>query len=152
LQWPKDDNGPPIEIVKVIRVVYHNDDPQRQWGAYVQPWELSTSLDKAACYIKDPWHAHAAHKTGQSYKKNFPARAQPWTYLLSTLSEFQDEVRMTTRWSKPKGWNKALNGGAAVARGVPRINITHRDQAKVRNFIHRYQQRDMDVLSGEDDY
>ena len=78
-----------------------NEDGKTQWGAFIHPWELSTSgpnLD----YFADPWHASGAHNESQRYKNNLGDHAQTWNYPKSTLSEFQDQVVVNQRWNKPK--------------------------------------------------
>ena len=157
---PEDNSEAPLRLLCVKRVIPDSDHPERQWGAWVQEWELSCSRDPSACYITDPWHAHARHKDGQRYKENKSLAEQSWTYDMVPLSEFQDRgtgaslwtcVRMCVcvlnvcvsvcvvtmvTWRKPKNWNKEFNGGKLQARGVPKKSIGHRNQGKVRNYIY----------------
>ena len=92
----------PFVLVKVVRIVI-DDDTGLQWGAFVHPWELSTTgpdLD----YFTDPWHASAAHKESQRFNVRLGVHDQgpAWTYPLSVLTEFQDEVALNAAWSKPR--------------------------------------------------
>ena len=90
----------PFALVKVVRVIM-NDDGKTQWGAYIHPWESSTSGD-ALDYFTDPWHASGAHNEAQRYKSNLDIHAQTWDYPKSTLVEFQDPVVVNQNWTKPR--------------------------------------------------
>jgi hypothetical protein len=99
IQRPTDDIQP-FALVKVVRVIM-NDDGVTQWGAYIHPWELSTSGAERD-YFKDPWHASGAHSEAQRYINAVDIHAQPWDYPKSTLEEFQDQVTVTRKWLKPR--------------------------------------------------
>jgi hypothetical protein len=92
----------PFSLVKVVKI-HLEDDGKTQWGAWVHPWEISTTGDNVD-YFKDPWHASADHKASQRYNDKLPMNQQTaaWTYPLSVLSEFQDEVPMNKKWVKPR--------------------------------------------------
>ena len=90
----------PFALVKVVRVIM-NDDGKTQWGAYIHPWELSTSGDDLN-YFNDPWHASGAHNEAQRYKNNLHIHAQTWDFPKSTLVEFQDQVVVNQNWTTPK--------------------------------------------------
>ena len=87
---PDDESKAALRLLCVKRVIPDTEHPGRQWGAWAQEWELSCSQDPSACYITDPWHAHARHRDGQRYKENKSLREQTWTYDMVPLSEFQD--------------------------------------------------------------
>ena len=143
LQRPAGESDAPMNLLKVIKIIYTAGEDGPQWGAWVQPWELSTSEDTARRdFIADPWHGHAEHPTGQRYNAQKPMREQTWSYLMVPLNQFQDQVHMNVSWKKPKGWNKQLNGGAKAARNVLRRNIRQRDHPKVRTFLFRWGEAD----------
>jgi len=92
----------PFVLVKVVRIVI-DDDTGLQWGAFVHPWELSTTGPDLN-YFTDPWHASAAHKESQRFNVRLGPHGQgpAWTYPLSVLTEFQEEVALNAAWSNPK--------------------------------------------------
>jgi hypothetical protein len=92
----------PFCLVKVVKVQME-DDGKTQWGAWVHPWEISTVGDDVD-YFKDPWHASGKHKESQRYndKLHMHKQAASWTYPLSVLSEFQEEIPMNKNWTKPR--------------------------------------------------
>jgi hypothetical protein len=122
----------PFNLVKVVRV-YKEEGSLLQWGAWVHPWEISTSGPNID-YFKDPWHASGAHKESQRYNPKVPMNQQSWTYPLCILSEFQDEVFMNKSWSKPRDFTKPL----ITAQGVKKQNLDQKKAFKVRNFTHRW--------------
>ena len=134
----------PFNLVKVVRVSWE-DDGKSQWGAWVHPWEISTSGDEVD-YFKDPWHASADHKGSQRYneKKHAHEQAATWTYPLSILSEFQVEVQMKKQWTKPRLWSKPMCAGY----GVPKRSIMSTDVPRLRNYTHRWNE-DEEVVEDE---
>ena len=75
------------------------------------------------------------HEQGSSY-----------TYPMSTLAEFQEEVEMTSQWVKPAGFNKPMGSGDRVHKR----KIKSKAVPKVRNFTHRWNE-DEDRLAAEAD-
>ena len=126
----------PFTLVKVVKV-HTEEGSLLQWGAWVHPWEISTTGPKVD-YFKDPWHASGAHKDSQRYnnKKHMHAQATTWTYPLCVLSEFQDEVFMNRGWTKPRGFDKPL----ITAQGVHKRNLDQTKSFRVRNFVFRWNQ------------
>jgi hypothetical protein len=106
LQRPRSEDHP-FTLVKVVKIIYNSEEKKTQWGAWVHPWEISTTGDNID-YYHDPWHASGAHKASQRYNERLPMREQSasWTYPMSALEEFQDEVVMKTKWTKPKYTHK----------------------------------------------
>ena len=133
--------GNPFAVVKVVKVLLNNDG-HTQWGAFVHPWEISTSGDNV-CYYTDPWHASGLHKPSQRYDetKNRHEQADTWTYPLSTLEEFQVEITMNKHWSKPKGFKKVLH----AAQGVVKRNVNKNHTANLRNFVWRWNQEEEEL-------
>jgi hypothetical protein len=126
--------GTPFSLVKVVRVRM-NEDNKTQWGAWVHPWEVSTT-GESVDYFRDPWHASASYKEHQRYDptKHMCQQGATWTYPLSVLEEFQDVVTMNVKWKKPPNFNKPLSTAYAVAKR----NLYYHDVAKVRNFTLRW--------------
>ena len=135
-----------FELVKVVKV-HLEDDGKTQWGAWVHPWEVSTIGDDVD-YFHDPWHASADHAACQRYnpKKAMHNQGSTFTYPVSTLAEFQEEVPMALSWVRPAGFAKRLRSGDRVKKR----NIVKRIIPKVRNFTHRWNE-DEDRLAGEED-
>ena len=146
LQRPAVLGGAPFELVKVVKV-HLEDDGKTQWGAWVHPWEVSTTGD-AVDYFHDPWHASADHVASQRYnpKKRMHEQGSSYTYPMSTLAEFQEEVEMTAQWVKPAGFNKPMGSGDRVHKR----KIKTKAVPKVRNFTHRWNE-DEDRLAAEED-
>ena len=126
----------------MVRIILNEDGEGGQWGAYVHPWEVSTVGDDVD-YFSDPWHASAVHKENQRYNEKLtPAQqANTWTFPMSQLNEFKDEVPMNGKWAKPRGFTKTLGSGY----GVIRRRITHRFVNKIRNFVHRWNEEEDDA-------
>jgi hypothetical protein len=148
LQRPAALGGAPFELVKVVKV-HMEQDGKTQMGAWVHPWEVSTTGDDVD-YFVDPWHASSDHKDSQRYNPAKPMHLQgaTWTYPLSALEEFQDEVPMKKRWIKPSGFTKRM-------RSVDRVHkrsIVTRSIPKVRNFTHRWNEDEEGVDNADDDY
>jgi hypothetical protein len=148
LQRPAALGGAPFELVKVVKV-HMEDDGKTQMGAWVHPWELSTAGDDAD-YFADPWHASAKYKECQRYnpKKHIHEQGATWTYPMSALEEFQEEVPMKARWTKPVGFNKQLHSADRVLKR----SIVHKFIPKVRNFTHRWNEDEARLQDADDDY
>jgi hypothetical protein len=134
--------GNSFALVKVVKVLL-NEDGRTQWGAFVHPWEISTSGDNVD-YFKDPWHASGQHKQSQRYddNKSRHEQATKWTYPISILEEFQEEIRMNDKWAKPRNFNKVVQ---YAAQGVEKRNLFQGQIAKVRNFVHRWNEDEADA-------
>jgi hypothetical protein len=130
--------GTPFNLVKVVKVKL-NEDGKTQWGAWVHPWEISTTGDDVD-YFKDPWHASADYKEHQRYNEKKPMCQQgaKWTYPVSILEEFQDEVIMNTKWNKKPTFKKTLCAGY----GVFKRNMHYTCIPKVRCFTHRWNEEE----------
>ena len=133
---PHSGDSAPFRVYRVKKTI-PGEGAGTQWGAWAQLWECSTSMHPQACYIDDPYHAHAGQRDGQTFRAT---RTPPWTYEKLALSTFQDDLAVTARWTKPKGWAKELNGGAQVAHGVPRKSIAKgkNGKQKVQYFLARW--------------
>ena len=103
IQRPSSGSDHQLNVVCVKKIIYCDGGSPLQWGAWTQAWELATSGDEAACFISDPWVASALQRDGQRYDASKDMSNQGWTYEISALAEFQDEVTMNTQWTKPKG-------------------------------------------------
>jgi hypothetical protein len=143
--------GTPFDLVRVMRV-HLSEDGKTQEGAWVHPWEVSTTGSDVD-YFYDPWHASALYKGSQRYDSNKPMSAQGanWTYPLSMLCEFQDEVKMNATWNKKRDFTKQLSCKRGVLkRSIAKINIP-----KVRYYTHRWnedeERLDHDEQADEDD-
>jgi len=134
--------GTPFNLVKVVKVRL-NEDNKTQWGAWVHPWECSTAGLADSDYYKDPWHASSSYKDHQRYNinKHICQQGNTWTYPISVLEEFQDEVTMNVKWVKPPSFKKTLN----TKRGVHKRNIYYADIPKVRCFTHRWNEEEARV-------
>ena len=143
LQRPAQGSDVPMNLVKVVKIIYVNEKDGPQWGAYVQPWELSTKEDDTRDCLTDPWHAHKNHAANQRYKPGVGMKGQTWSYLYEPLSAFQEQVHMcTSRWAKPKTFTKKLNGTAQDQRGVYRLRMRKSNEGMVRTFMHRWKEDD----------
>ena len=125
--------GNPFSLVKVVRVLLNENGTQ--WGAFVHPWEISTN-GADVDYFKDPWHASGLHKSSQRYDptKSMHDQAASWTYPISVLEEFQEEVRMNDKWSKPRDFKKPMHTG----HGVKKRNLNQSQINRLRNFVYRW--------------
>ena len=103
LQRPPGNDGVPFLLVKVMKVIPVGEPGTKlQWGAWCQHWEVSTMGEDVDNYA-DPYHASSLHKDGQVYKAT---QSPPWTYEQHALSTFQDEVKMSAGFTKPR-WKHA---------------------------------------------
>jgi hypothetical protein len=132
--------GIPFNLMKVVKIHYNADETQ--WGAWVHPWEISTTGDDVD-YFTDPWHQSGAHKAAVRYnpKRAMNCQSVNWTYPMCLLSEFQDEVVMNKEWLKPKGWKKTVIAGW----GVKKRNIRDTDRPRIRNFTHRWSEAEQRI-------
>ena len=94
---PSVNTGAPFWLVRLMRVIPRDDNPELQWGAWCQHWEISTK-GKDLDYYADPYHASSPDF--QIYKPN-KRGDPPWSYESHPLSDFQDEVQMTMNFNKP---------------------------------------------------
>ena len=139
------DHNNPFNLVKVVKVVM-NEDNKTQWGAWVHPWEISTTGNNVD-YYKDPWHANGAYLASQRYNetKHMHKQAASWTYPLCVLDEFQDEVKMNMKWVKKKGFNKPVHAGHAILKR----NLDQAGVPKVRNYVHRWNEEEIELAQEE---
>jgi hypothetical protein len=87
----------------------------------------------------DPWHASGLHVENVRFQEKKPINAQhpKWTYPLTLLSEFQEEVIMNSGKWRPNR-NGTFKKQLRAERGVVMHTIKDTCIPKVRNFVHRW--------------
>lgn len=149
LMRPHPDDAAPFLVVRVMRAVPDPDNPDRQWGGWVQHWQNSVAVSEQRDYFTDPYHA--IEPTGKQFNRvagDFGE--QRWPYTLVPLRSFQDNVNMTRKWSKPKDWTKKFTGSdgnptSIAPHGVERKAIAKATRTVIRNHLLAWKRHDREA-------